>query len=430
MFSLRHLATQFGGFRRTSAGLNRRAVVFAPLAVVCWLNLPPSITALIAAETFTQESDLFALREYVGKLDHASDAVNGRHDTSADVARLESAYTALRSYVESIEPSSGGSLGGPTKLAEADNAVDALREFFQKGATPKSSDPPPVPSRRRDQRAQPSTPIVATSVGSKVCSTCHANETTQFNHTLMGRLAKTQKGKFECESCHGPGSAHVNAGGGRGVGGLITYRPDDQSRTVEESNAICLGCHERGDRTYWNGSTHETRGLMCSSCHTVMKQVSRKFQLKTAFEPDTCFQCHKDRRAENYFSSHMATRQGKITCSNCHNSHGSATEAMLRENSVNDNCYKCHAEKRGPFLWEHNPVRENCLNCHEAHGSTKQALLKVQGPKLCAECHGFNHGATNPLGPTNSRFVFNKGCSNCHSKVHGSNHPSGMFFLR
>ena len=33
---------------------------------------------------------------------------------------------------------------------------------------------------------------------------------------------------------------------------------------------------------------------------------------------------------------------------------------MLKEASVNDNCYKCHAEKRGPFLWEHPPVRENC----------------------------------------------------------------------
>ena len=149
----------------------------------------------------------------------------------------------------------------------------------------------------------------------------------------------------------------------------------------KQNNSICLACHERGDRTYWNGSTHETRGLMCSNCHTVMKNVTRKFQLNAAFAPDTCFQCHKDKRAQNYFSSHMPVREGKITCSNCHNPHGSATEAMLRENSVNDNCYKCHAEKRGPFLWEHNPVRENCLNCHDPHGSTKMAMLKVQSPQ-------------------------------------------------
>jgi DmsE family decaheme c-type cytochrome len=102
---------------------------------------------------------------------------------------------------------------------------------------------------------------------------------------------------------------------------------------------------------------------------------------------------------------------------------------MLRENTVNDNCYKCHAEKRGPFLWEHAPVRENCLNCHDPHGSTKEFMLKVQRPKLCAECHGFDHG-TNLLGPANSRFIFNKGCGNCHVKIHGSNHPSGAFFQR
>ncbi|MGB6312466.1 MAG: DmsE family decaheme c-type cytochrome, partial [Pseudolabrys sp.] len=276
---------------------------------------------------------------------------------------------------------------------------------------------------------QPSAPVDATYVGAKVCVTCHATQAELFKHTLMGRINQTQKGKFDCENCHGPGSAHVKAGGGRGVGGIISFRPEDPSRTAQENNAICLACHERGDRTYWNGSTHETRGLMCTNCHTIMKQVSRKFQLKTAFTPDTCYQCHKDRRAENYFSSHMPLREGKITCSDCHNPHGTATEAMLRENTVNDNCYKCHAEKRGPFLWEHAPVRENCLNCHDPHGSTKEFMLKVQRPKLCAECHGFDHG-TNLLGPANSRFIFNKGCGNCHVKIHGSNHPSGAFFQR
>ena len=91
-----------------------------------------------------------------------------------------------------------------------------------------------------------------------------------------------------------------------------------------------------------------------------MKSVSRKYQLKTVFEPDTCFQCHKDRRAQMSRSSHMPLREGKITCSDCHNPHGSATEALLKDDSINDTCYKCHAEKRGPFLFEHAPVRENC----------------------------------------------------------------------
>ncbi len=127
---------------------------------------------------------------------------------------------------------------------------------------------------------KPSAPVEASFVGAKVCVTCHATQADSFSHTLMGRIGKTQKGKFDCENCHGPGSAHVKAGGGRGVGGIISFRPEDQSRTAEENNAICLTCHQRGDRTNWSGSTHDTRGLMCTNCHTVMKQVSRKFQIK------------------------------------------------------------------------------------------------------------------------------------------------------
>ena len=67
----------------------------------------------------------------------------------------------------------------------------------------------------------------------------------------------------------------MKAGGGRGVGGIIRSRPDDP-RTAEENNAICLGCHERGDRTNWHGSMHEERGLACTNCHTIMKACRAK----------------------------------------------------------------------------------------------------------------------------------------------------------
>ena len=120
-------------------------------------------------------------------------------------------------------------------------------------------------------------------IGSKVCATCHAAQVAEFNKTLMGKLGITQPAKFECENCHGPGSAHVAAGGGRGVGGIMSFEKDDP-RSVEERNGVCLACHQRGERTYWAGSVHETRGVACTNCHTVMKNVSRKHNLKTAVE--------------------------------------------------------------------------------------------------------------------------------------------------
>ena len=171
-----------------------------------------------------------------------------------------------------------------------------------------------------------------------------------------------------------------------------------------------------------SSSTHDNRGLMCTNCHTVMKQVSRKSQLKTAFEPDTCFQCHKDRRAQMFRSSHMPLREGKMVCSDCHNPHGSFTEALLKKNSINDVCYTCHAEKRGPFLFEHLPVRENCDNCHDPHGSVNEASLKMSRPRICFECHGAGHGSTSTL---NSQTTMSRSCQNCHTQVHGSNAPAG-----
>ena len=402
--------------------LNNCAAIF----FVIWLMMTPFGGEAIAVEANISGDSFSALRDYVQMIDTSRKLadVNQISNSSPGPGSVDAAYATLRAFAEQNGLEQPRSTAGLSKLADADSLLDFLR---QGGSSAKPSAAPK--SGPAAGGTQPSAPVDATLIGAKVCVTCHATQAELFKHTLMGRINQTQKGKFDCENCHGPGSAHVKAGGGRGVGGIISFRPEDPSRTAQENNAICLACHERGDRTYWNGSTHETRGLMCTNCHTIMKQVSRKFQLKTAFTPDTCYQCHKDRRAENYFSSHMPLREGKITCSDCHNPHGTATEAMLRENTVNDNCYKCHAEKRGPFLWEHAPVRENCLNCHDPHGSTKEFLLKVQRPKLCAECHGFDHG-TNLLGPANSRFIFNKGCGNCHVKIHGSNHPSGAFFQR
>jgi len=214
--------------------------------------------------------------------------------------------------------------------------------------------------------------------------------------------------------------------GGFSPGGIISYRKDDPGRSIEDNNAICLNCHERGERTYWHGSTHDVRGLACTDCHTIMRDVSAHNQLKTAFQPDTCFQCHKDRRASMYRPAHMPVREGKIVCSDCHNPHGSTTEGLIRQVSVNDNCYTCHAEKRGPFLFEHAPVRENCLNCHDPHGSINEKSLKMSMPRLCYECHTIGHTQSGP----NSAFTMGRACLNCHTNIHGSNSPAGAVFQR
>lgn len=269
-------------------------------------------------------------------------------------------------------------------------------------------------------------------VGWKTCLECHREVGQRFLKTTMGRIMsvnpRTPQEQRVCESCHGPGSLHVDAGGGA-VGTLITFGKG--GAPVETQNARCVdGCHEKGEHTFWKGSTHEARGVACVACHKVTEQVSDRYNLAKPTAIEVCSQCHQTRRAQLQRSSHMPLREGKISCSDCHNPHGTVTQAMLREDSVNENCFKCHAEKRGPFLWEHAPVTESCSNCHEPHGSTNPRLLKVRIPRLCQQCHIETRHPTSPYDPrTGSRFVINRGCINCHQKIHGSNHPSGFAFV-
>jgi DmsE family decaheme c-type cytochrome len=314
----------------------------------------------------------------------------------------DDAYAALIDYAERIAPSEL-----QIKLAKAEKPKSVVK------ATPDAE---------------------ATYVGAQACVACHAVQVAAFNATLMGKIFRNPRNAQEranCETCHGPASLHVKAGGGRGVGGLVSFRLDDASHTPDEYNGICLSCHEKGHRTYWRGSTHEMRGLVCTNCHTIMTNVTPHYQLAKLTEIDTCFQCHKNKRAEIWRSSHMPVREGKMTCSTCHNPHGSYAEAMLKDvATINDNCYKCHAEKRGPFLWEHAPVRENCANCHDPHGSINDFLLKISRPRLCQQCHANLTGHPgNPRNPL-SIYAINRECQNCHSQHHGSNSPAGSRFIR
>jgi DmsE family decaheme c-type cytochrome len=386
----------------------------------------------IAAAVSSDDDDYSTLRQFVREISIQDPELVTAGPVGASDRGIDGAYAALREFAQQTNPHAMHRTAD-YKVAEADSLFSAIQQLLDKGSSdqPSTGDasktvpktPSKTPSKAAAKAAKPAGD--ATIVGTPVCLGCHTTQAASFGDTLMGRTKQ-----LACETCHGPGSAHAKAGGGRGVGGIISFRSDDQTRTAEDNNGICLGCHEKGDRTYWDGSAHEARGLACTNCHTIMKHVSVKFQLKTAFQPDTCFQCHKDRRAQMFRSSHMPVREGKVVCSDCHNPHGSATEALLKEPSINETCYKCHAEKRGPFLFEHTPVRENCDNCHEPHGSVNQFLLKVSRPRLCVECHfgsGFGHGQN--AGPLSAQTV-SRQCENCHNQIHGTNSPAGALLQR
>jgi DmsE family decaheme c-type cytochrome len=188
---------------------------------------------------------------------------------------------------------------------------------------------------------------------------------------------------------------------------------------------------------------HARNQLGCADCHNPMEKNSVNGLLAKSTINDTCEACHQQQRNEFNKRSHMPLHEGKITCVDCHNPHGSATKPLLKADSTNAVCYNCHAEKRGPFLWEHQPVRDNCTNCHAVHGSNHDKLLVAERPFLCQQCHNLSVGHSSQLyradqtaaagqlpgGATNPRLP-GRACQNCHTQIHGSNHPAGARFQR
>ncbi|MFN7940228.1 MAG: DmsE family decaheme c-type cytochrome [Thermoanaerobaculia bacterium] len=270
------------------------------------------------------------------------------------------------------------------------------------------------------------TPSAATFVGDQACLECHGEVAKTLAGTPHGQAGFAKLSAHGCEACHGPGSLHIDDPEN------VSMRLTD--KTAHQQNQVCQTCHGGGKQFLWVGSVHDTRGLSCLTCHSVHAAKSESQQLKAASAMEVCFQCHKEVRADLWKNSHHPIREGRISCMDCHNPHGTETAKMISAASVNDLCYTCHTEKRGPFLWEHAPVRESCLNCHVSHGSNHIKLQRTSVPYICQECHsntrhpGTLYDATTLADAARaSNRIFNRACLDCHASIHGSNNPSSPY---
>jgi DmsE family decaheme c-type cytochrome len=265
--------------------------------------------------------------------------------------------------------------------------------------------------------------------GEDTCLGCHEDQS--YRGTVHGLTFKerTPAADRGCESCHGPGRAHAESGDAALIRSYNTMTPTEASDT-------CTSCHNRASHALWDGSQHDQRNISCTTCHSVHSPTGSS-QIKARNQLQLCSSCHRNVTNRQHRFGHMPVREGAMTCSSCHNVHGSTNVRLLRAGTtVDESCTSCHADKRGPFLWEHAPVSESCVTCHEPHGSNNDRMLVAKQPFLCQRCHVTSrHPPTIydgfPLNNSqNANKMFSRGCTNCHQLVHGSNSPSGKAFLR
>ena len=276
------------------------------------------------------------------------------------------------------------------------------------------------------------------SKGADSCLMCHRSD--QWNvmpifNTKHGSLTDGDAPftNLQCESCHGPSAAHMKARNKADMPPMRTFGKGS-NETAAEQNEGCLSCHQGHNTIGWMGSAHESSDVACVSCHSIHTESDPVFD--RLGQQEVCFDCHQRTRSDTMKASGHPLRLGSMTCSDCHNVHDGNNDFLLVEYNVNDTCYTCHAEKRGPYLWEHAPVTDDCTLCHRPHGSNHPALLTKRPPLLCQQCHSAaGHPATaytsEDIGTQSTdRFMLSRSCMNCHSQVHGSNHPSGSSQVR
>jgi DmsE family decaheme c-type cytochrome len=313
-------------------------------------------------------------------------------------------------------------------LAVDTSASPTLAEQAKPAAPAKPATPAPAPAATAPAQAPQEMPKGY--VGSETCATCHTGYDASINASKHGFTSNpnTPMAKLGCESCHGPGEAHMND--------PANVKPTQLTKiAAKEVNAVCATCHNKGPHALWKGSQHEARNVSCISCHSIHKPASTTAQLKAMNQQGTCITCHRDKVAKLDKSGHMPVREGKMECSSCHNPHGSTNVKLLKTgNTVNESCSSCHAEKRGPWLFEHAGINgESCSTCHDPHGSSNDRMLVAKLPFLCQRCHNhMKHPSTiydNKVLQSSNR-LFGRSCVTCHTAIHGSNHPSGSTFLR
>ena len=253
------------------------------------------------------------------------------------------------------------------------------------------------------------------------CIDCHDEMRSILSGTAHTISESQKNGGIYCINCHPGWENHLNDPSSENITNPSKVDP------YKEFD-ICNKCHfGNSEIDFAHAGKHFQEGVNCSGCHTINTKNDRPEQLKKGSINATCNQCHSLEMASFSSISSHPIKSGGITCVDCHN-YFSAVNNRSTTDSENRTCYRCHSEKEGPFIFEHDATRYygledgGCLNCHKAHGSPFQYLLKEPDIQMCQQCHIVPEHLT----AHNGEFA-GRDCLDCHIDIHGSNHNDHYF---
>ena len=257
-------------------------------------------------------------------------------------------------------------------------------------------------------------------IDSETCLACHDDQETRFlsgPHQLASLGGSPTVG-IQCASCHSGAEQHVDDPSVENIG-----NPSKQFSSVTQK--ICSQCHQPHIQAGVVGfDPHLKQDISCTDCHNIHDGHAGQL---IDDEAGFCGNCHV--AVVNQFrgrSNHPLTDQA-VTCLSCHNVAGSNDVNLGHGGGAN--CYQCHPEHSGPYLYEHQATSSfategaGCTGCHQPHGSANERLLNQPGDGLCRQCHGVPPLHAAKHGGIGTRFA----CIECHSQVHGS--YDNRFFL-
>lgn len=176
----------------------------------------------------------------------------------------------------------------------------------------------------------------------EVCASCHAVSEIGNDNEAAGGYTAGRDARYrdvQCESCHGPGEAHVrNPDGGTAAAMLarVNAGPD--------MNGTCAECHSGAHHPYveeWEVSGHGTviaspaGNPSCQGCHEGKAAIAAMGNLSDYREKGT------------------TTPLIPITCAVCHDPHRADNDKQLRftinvPNEEENLCMRCHHKRGGP----------------------------------------------------------------------------------